>query len=59
MKAVKWVLRIGIFSIILMVGACNFGNVKLTILQTSDIHHHASGYGPFNDYTPLDTTDGV
>jgi len=57
MKAVKWVLRIGIFSIILMVGACNFGNVKLTILQTSDIHHHASGYGPFIDYTPLDTTD--
>jgi len=29
----------------------------LTILQTSDLHHHASGYGPFNDYTPLDTTD--
>ena len=57
MKAVKWVLRIGIFSIILMVGACNFGNVKLTILQTSDVHHHASGYGPFSDYTPLDTKD--
>jgi len=24
---------------------------KFTILQTSDIHHHASGFGPFNDYT--------
>ena len=57
MKAVKWVLWIGIFSIILMLGACKFGNVSMTILQTSDIHHHASGYGPFNDYTPLDTTD--
>jgi 2',3'-cyclic-nucleotide 2'-phosphodiesterase (5'-nucleotidase family) len=30
---------------------------KLTILQTSDIHNHASGYGPFLDYTPMDTTD--
>jgi len=25
---------------------------KFTILQTSDIHHHASGFGPFKDYTP-------
>jgi len=57
MKAVKWVLWIGILSLILMLGACKFGNVSMTILQTSDIHHHASGYGPFNDYTPLDTTD--
>ena len=33
-------------------------NIKrLTILQTSDLHNHVSGYGPFNDYTPLDTTD--
>jgi 5'-nucleotidase len=31
--------------------------VILTILQTSDLHNHASGYGPFLDYTPLDTTD--
>jgi len=31
--------------------------VNLTILQTSDIHNHASGYGPFSDYTPMDTTD--
>lgn len=30
---------------------------KLTILQTSDLHHHAGGYGPSMDYTPLDTTD--
>ena len=26
--------------------------VTATILQTSDVHHHASGYGPFIDYTP-------
>jgi len=26
--------------------------VSSTILQTSDMHHHASGYGPFYDYTP-------
>ncbi|MBF0452845.1 MAG: 5'-nucleotidase C-terminal domain-containing protein [Candidatus Magnetomorum sp.] len=31
--------------------------VNLTILQTSDIHNHASGYGPFSDYTPMDTSD--
>ena len=29
------------------------GNVSITILQTSDLHHHASGYGPFLDYNPL------
>jgi len=34
--------------------ACLLGNVTVTILQTSDVHHHASGYGPFTDYTPLD-----
>ena len=28
-----------------------------TILQTSDIHHHASGYGSFLDYTPNVTGD--
>jgi len=31
--------------------------VSFTILQTSDVHHHASGYGPFIDYTPGDTAD--
>lgn len=31
--------------------------VSLTILQTSDVHNHASGYGPFTDYTPTDTSD--
>jgi 2',3'-cyclic-nucleotide 2'-phosphodiesterase (5'-nucleotidase family) len=31
--------------------------VKLTILQTSDLHNHASGYGPISDYTPMDTSD--
>ncbi|RJP91419.1 MAG: DUF1565 domain-containing protein, partial [Desulfobacteraceae bacterium] len=25
--------------------------VTLTILQTSDLHHHASGYGPYLDYS--------
>ena len=31
--------------------------LKLTILQTTDLHHHASGYGSFREYTPLDTGD--
>ena len=31
--------------------------VRLKIIQTSDLHNHASGYGPFNDYTPLDQSD--
>jgi len=57
MKARKWCLWLGIISMILMLGACRLGNVGMTIVQTSDIHHHASGYGPFLDYTPLDTSD--
>ncbi len=57
MKALRCCFWIGIFSIVLMTGACKFGNVSMTILQTSDVHHHASGYGPFLDYTPLDTAD--
>lgn len=28
-----------------------------TLLQTSDLHNHASGYGPFLDYTPSTTGD--
>ncbi len=30
----------------------------LTVLHTSDMHNHASGYSRYPDYTPLDTTDG-
>lgn len=30
---------------------------QVTILQTTDLHDHASGYSRFADYTPLDTTD--
>lgn len=26
--------------------------VLVTVLQTSDLHHHAVGYGPFLDYSP-------
>jgi len=35
--------------------------VKVTILQTSDLHNHAGGSGPSSDYTPYDVsdTDGV
>jgi 2',3'-cyclic-nucleotide 2'-phosphodiesterase (5'-nucleotidase family) len=43
--------------IVLMSSACILGNVTITILQTSDVHNHASGYGPSLDYTPMDTTD--
>ena len=31
--------------------------VKFTLIQTSDVHDHASGFGPYTDYTPL-TADG-
>jgi 5'-nucleotidase/UDP-sugar diphosphatase len=31
--------------------------LKFTILQTSDVHDHASGYGPFIDYTPYTLND--
>jgi 5'-nucleotidase len=34
--------------------------VTSSILQTSDMHHHASGYGPYYDYTPdIMGDDGV
>jgi 5'-nucleotidase/UDP-sugar diphosphatase len=34
--------------------------LEFTILQTSDVHDHASGYGPFIDYTPyILNNDGV
>ncbi|MBN1944281.1 MAG: metallophosphoesterase [Bradymonadales bacterium] len=31
--------------------------VSVTLLQTSDIHHHAAGNGAYGDYTPMDTSD--
>jgi 5'-nucleotidase/UDP-sugar diphosphatase len=31
--------------------------LEFTILQTSDVHDHASGYGPFLDYTPYTLND--
>lgn len=37
--------------------ADNSDVIKITILQTSDIHNHAAGHGPYLDYTPDDTTD--
>jgi 2',3'-cyclic-nucleotide 2'-phosphodiesterase (5'-nucleotidase family) len=57
MKALKICAWVGISLLILLTSACLLGNVTITILQTSDIHHHASGYGPFLDYTPLNTAD--
>lgn len=53
----KWLAVAGIVLLILSTSACKLGNVSITILQTSDVHDHASGYGPFLDYTPLNTAD--
>ncbi len=39
-------------------GGSGHDTISFTVLQTSDVHHHATGYGPQSDYTPLDTTDG-
>jgi 5'-nucleotidase / UDP-sugar diphosphatase len=57
MKTLRVSVWVGISLIVLMSSACIFGNVTVTILQTSDVHNHASGYGPSLDYTPMDTTD--
>lgn len=38
-------------------GSSGNDTISFTILQTSDVHHHATGYGPQSDYTPLDTGD--
>lgn len=56
MKRANRFALLGIVLLILVAG-CRLGTVSITILQTSDVHHHASGYGPFLDYTPLNTTD--
>ena len=53
MKALKICVWVGISLLILFTSACILGNVSITILQTSDVHHHAGGYGPLPDYTPL------
>ncbi len=57
MKRISWIGLVGV-AFLLFLGGCRLGNVQLTVLQTSDVHNHASGYGPFLDYTPLNTTDG-
>lgn len=57
MKRISWIGLAGI-AFLLFLGGCRLGNVQLTVLQTSDVHNHASGYGPFIDYTPLNTGDG-
>lgn len=57
MKPLRVCVWVGISLIVLMSSACILGNVTITILQTSDVHNHASGYGPSLDYTPMDTTD--
>ncbi len=57
MKRAQWIALAGIILVVFLTGGCRWGNVSLTVLQTSDVHNHASGYGPFMDYTPLDTVD--
>ncbi|HQI82230.1 MAG TPA: bifunctional UDP-sugar hydrolase/5'-nucleotidase [Deltaproteobacteria bacterium] len=57
MRTGKWIVLAGIALLLCTASSCKWTNVTITILQTSDVHHHASGYGPFLDYTPLDTTD--
>jgi 5'-nucleotidase len=57
MKRAQWIALAGIMLVVFMTSGCRWGNVTITILQTSDVHNHASGYGPFLDYTPRDTGD--
>jgi 5'-nucleotidase len=55
MKVLKICAWVGISLLILFTSACILGNVSITILSTSDIHHHAGGYGPLPDYNPSTT----
>jgi len=57
MKRGNWFALLAMVLLVLSTGGCRLGTVSFTILQTSDVHHHASGYGPFLDYTPLNTAD--
>ncbi len=47
--------------LIFILNSCeNIGSddtVTFTILQTSDLHNHAAGYGPSLDYTPKNNSD--
>ncbi len=54
------VLLIGLITLLAGCGGGSGGGdryASLTIIQTSDVHHHAAGFGPSSDYTPLDTGD--
>lgn len=58
----KYVVIMAVFflSVFLFLSCSGDGDNKVvtfTLLQTSDVHHHAAGYGPQSDYTPLDTSD--
>ncbi|HOM29378.1 MAG TPA: 5'-nucleotidase C-terminal domain-containing protein [Deltaproteobacteria bacterium] len=57
MKKARWMMLLACVGLVLSSSACPLGNITVTILQTSDLHHHASGYGPYADYTPL-ASDG-
>lgn len=58
----KLFLISGLLMLLLFFTTCkdtgsNNGTLKFTLLQTSDIHSHAGGYGSASDYTPGDNTD--
>lgn len=55
---VRWT---GFFTLTLFITGCSNGKgsplVNVTLLQTTDVHDHASGDGSFNAYTPMNTSD--
>jgi 5'-nucleotidase len=57
----KSALLLSLFLVICsVITACEIideNEVSISILQTSDLHHHANGTGPALDYTPGNTAD--
>ena len=72
MKSIKFLVRsLLIFFVAVFLIACSGGGgggnggqvsprtYRVTLLQTTDMHSHASGVGPFLSYTPMITGDGT
>lgn len=66
-RSARWLLLFwtALFALTLGATGCSHDDddngdrvVKVTMLQTTDMHDAASGVGSFNAYTPMDTSDG-
>jgi 5'-nucleotidase len=57
MRKILLVLISSVFVLSMSTCKNGAGTLTFTLLQTSDLHNHAGGYGASFDYTPEDNTD--